>query len=30
MAHGSPIILVLWVSNTFAKFRRGNYPLRRR
>jgi len=26
---GSSIILVLWVSNTFAKFRRG-YPFRER
>jgi len=26
--HGSSIILVLWVSNIFAKFRRG-HPLRR-
>jgi len=25
--HGSLIILVLWISNTFAKFRRG-HPLR--
>ena len=27
--HGSPIILVLWVSNIFAKFRRG-HPFRGR